>query len=64
MLLYKILYTKLGSYSEVARFFQKHPSAALKGNKKIELYVEQIDSLRNMCREVGEKTGIKMFKTL
>ena len=61
MLLYKILYTKLGSYSEAARFFKKHPTAAYYGTKKFESYIEQLSLLRDMCREVGEKTGIKMF---
>ena len=63
MLLYKIFYTKLGSYSETARFFKKHPAAAYLGARKFEGYVQNLTPLRDMCIEVGEKTGLKMFRT-
>jgi phage regulator Rha-like protein len=61
MLLYKIIYAKLKNKTEVARMFGKHHASVVNGIEKLNLYVLQVASLRELCAEVGDRLKIKMF---
>lgn len=61
MLLYKIIYAKLKNKTEVARMFGKNHASVVNGIEKLDLYVSQVASLKELCAEVGDRLKIKMF---